>query len=458
MPSLHYNRKLHGKQRRERTKIKRKIQQYLIVFALVASLLVSLCGPIKRTFGAHSNSRHLLATNDADDANDGFYINSLNEFPPLLFSLENILKGAWLLNFVGMFYCFLGIGVVCDCYFVPAIEVIVEKLQMSEDTAGATWMAAGGSAPELFTSFVGTFVAESDVGFGTIVGSAVFNVLFVIGMCAVFTSGQLKLQWFPFARDMTYYLFSLGFLALFFGGISKHQMYWWECAVLLGLYLLYVLIMTQNEKLKAWVYTHFVYTDQEKERLLTKKEEEASYDANISMQIHRPDAQTDDLKTNSSEAGSVSNGHTNGVSNGHTPTPRKPSEDNDDDDDDEDEGLDMSFPDGCCERIWYIMKAPLQFPIYLTLVDVSKEKNEDWWPWTFVGSLIWLGGLSYLMVWWAVVVGYALSIPQEIMGLVFLAAGTSVPELFSCIIVAKKGQADMAVSASIGSNIFDVLV
>eukprot|EP01083_Nonionella_stella_P093145 260907_1 len=144
MPSLHYNRKLHGKQRRERTKIKRKIQQYLIVFALVASLLVSLCGPIKRTFGAHSNSRHLLATNDADDANDGFYINSLNEFPPLLFSLENILKGAWLLNFVGMFYCFLGIGVVCVLYFFAAIEVIVEKIKKSEEKTRANMMSDRG--------------------------------------------------------------------------------------------------------------------------------------------------------------------------------------------------------------------------------------------------------------------------------------------------------------------------
>ena len=45
-------------------------------------------------------------------------------------------------------------------------------------------MAAGGSAPELFTSFIGTFT-QSTVGFGTIVGSAVFNVLFVIGMCAI---------------------------------------------------------------------------------------------------------------------------------------------------------------------------------------------------------------------------------------------------------------------------------
>lgn len=55
-------------------------------------------------------------------------------------------------------------------------------------------MAAGGSAPELFTSFIGTF-RMSDVGFGTIVGSAVFNILFVIGMCAVSANEPLALTW-----------------------------------------------------------------------------------------------------------------------------------------------------------------------------------------------------------------------------------------------------------------------
>ena len=53
----------------------------------------------------------------------------------------------------------------------------VEKIK----TIGATFMAAGGSAPELFTSMIGVFIAFSDVGIGTIVGSAVFNILFVIG-------------------------------------------------------------------------------------------------------------------------------------------------------------------------------------------------------------------------------------------------------------------------------------
>merc|ERR1739844_246017 len=44
------------------------------------------------------------------------------------------------------------------------------------------------------------------------------------------------------------------------------------------------------------------------------------------------------------------------------------------------------------------------------------------------------------------------------MGLTFLAAGTSIPDLLSSYVVARNGQGDMAVSSSIGSNIFDVTV
>merc|ERR1712113_908655 len=112
---------------------------------------------------------------------------------------------------------FLAIAIVCDEFFVPAIEVIVEALNMSPDVAGATFMAAGGSAPELFTSF-----------FGTIVGSAVFNVLFVIGCCAIFSSGDLVLTWYPFARDSIYYCVSLAILGGFFYG---EFIEWWEATI-----------------------------------------------------------------------------------------------------------------------------------------------------------------------------------------------------------------------------------
>lgn len=77
---------------------------------------------------------------------------------------------------------------------------------------------------------------------------------------------------------------------------------------------------------------------------------------------------------------------------------------------------------------------------------------------TFLGSILWIAAYSYLMVWWATVIGDTLRIPPEVMGLTALAAGTSIPDLITSVIVARKGFGDMAVSSSVGSNIFDVTV
>ena len=118
---------------------------------------------------------------------------------------------------------FVALAIVCDEFFIPALDVITEKLNISEDVAGATFMAAGGSAPELFTSIIGLFVSEDDVGIGTIVGSAVFNILFVISMCAFFSHSVLKLSWWPLFRDMTFYSLILITLMICF---IDSRIYW----------------------------------------------------------------------------------------------------------------------------------------------------------------------------------------------------------------------------------------
>lgn len=61
---------------------------------------------------------------------------------------------------------FVALAVVCDEFFVPSLDVIIEELDVQQDVAGATFMAAGGSAPELFTSVIGVFVSFDDVGIG----------------------------------------------------------------------------------------------------------------------------------------------------------------------------------------------------------------------------------------------------------------------------------------------------
>ena len=123
-------------------------------------------------------------------------------------TLDQLRSGGILVQVLLMIYMFVGLAIVCDEYFVPTLEIVVEKLSLSDDVAGATFMAAGGSMPELATSFIGTFTGSA-VGFGTIVGSAVFNVLFVIGMCAMLSKETLHLTWWPLARDCFYYSISL---------------------------------------------------------------------------------------------------------------------------------------------------------------------------------------------------------------------------------------------------------
>lgn len=58
-------------------------------------------------------------------------------------------------------------------------------LNMSSDICGATFMAGATSSPELFVNVIGTFITEGDIGIGTIVGSAVFNILAVAACCGI---------------------------------------------------------------------------------------------------------------------------------------------------------------------------------------------------------------------------------------------------------------------------------
>ena len=165
-------------------------------------------------------------------------------FPPDLFTMEQIKGGAVVFYILGVIYMFVALAIVCDEFFVPALDVIIEFLGCSEDVAGATFMAAGGSAPELFTSIIGVFIAFSDVGIGTIVGSAVFNILFVIGMCALFSKTVLHLTWWPLLRDCTFYSISLLTLIGFF---IDNTIMWYEALGLLSIYFSYVAFMKINQ-------------------------------------------------------------------------------------------------------------------------------------------------------------------------------------------------------------------
>ena len=76
----------------------------------------------------------------------------------------------------------------------------------------------------------------------------------------------------------------------------------------------------------------------------------------------------------------------------------------------------------------------------------------------FFISIIFIAVLSWVLVESAIKISHILDIPKAVIGLTVLAIGTSVPDLLSSVIVAKQGRGEMAISNSIGSNIFDILI
>jgi Ca2+/Na+ antiporter len=57
-----------------------------------------------------------------------------------------------------------------------------------------------------------------------------------------------------------------------------------------------------------------------------------------------------------------------------------------------------------------------------------------------------------------VIVGFTLNIRDSIMGLTVLAFGSSIEEIFSAIVMTRRGHPEMAIAGSIGSNVFDILM
>ena len=156
----------------------------------------------------------------------------------------------------GLLWIFVGIAIVCDTFFEPALDAISTKLRLTKDVAGATFMAAGSSAPEFFTSLADAFISKSGAGIGTIVGSAMFNILIIVAASALL-SGQreLAINWRPILRDSSFYLASIFLLFVFMRWGSEEKYFakdgvgyieWWEGLVMWLVYVVYILFMTVN--------------------------------------------------------------------------------------------------------------------------------------------------------------------------------------------------------------------
>ena len=118
-----------------------------------------------------------------------------------------------LVYFIGMIYLFIGVSIIAD-RFMGSIEVITSKEKeikikkpngevqimvvrvWNETVANLSLMALGSSAPEILLSIIEIYAKNfnaGDLGPGTIVGSAAFNLFMIIGLCVyVIPDGEVR--------------------------------------------------------------------------------------------------------------------------------------------------------------------------------------------------------------------------------------------------------------------------
>ncbi|MFZ0389399.1 MAG: calcium/sodium antiporter [Calditrichia bacterium] len=119
---------------------------------------------------------------------------------------------------------------------VDAGVKIATALGVSETVIGLTLIALGTSLPELATTLVGSYRGETEIVVGNVLGSNIFNLLFIGGGVAILR---------PIAVDP--HLFRIDFPFLIIISILLWPLMWWRCrishlegAFLLGAYFLFI--------------------------------------------------------------------------------------------------------------------------------------------------------------------------------------------------------------------------
>ena len=163
-------------------------------------------------------------------------------------TLDKVARAA--VYFLAMCYMFIGVSIISD-RFMSSIEVIVSQtrtvkvkrkngeVQMisvkiwNETVSNLTLMALGSSAPEILLSVIeicGNRFEAGDLGPGTIVGSAAYNLFVITGLCiGVVDQGVKRIKFLRvFFVTATWSVFAYLWLYLIIAVISPNVIEVWE--------------------------------------------------------------------------------------------------------------------------------------------------------------------------------------------------------------------------------------
>lgn len=159
---------------------------------------------------------------------------------------------------LGILATFYALYIIIDIFLIPTVYIIKDKFKLTDDQTGALTSFVS-SAPELSVSMISLYLAIQSgnqkqfqeiaaLGPASVIGSALFSILFIVGVSSWF--GSKELTWHSITRDMGYYIFAV--LALY-TCLFDNQVQWFEGLILLILYVVYALLVAKWPKISKWL-------------------------------------------------------------------------------------------------------------------------------------------------------------------------------------------------------------
>lgn len=138
-----------------------------------------------------------------------------------------------ILSIVGL----LGI-IIGGRFVVDGASDIALSLGMSENLIGLTIVAVGTSLPELVTSMTAARKGESDIAIGNVVGSNIFNILFILGISSCISNIPVQTEAFV---DMIIMIVTI--LIVYVLAISKRKINKIEGIIVTLMYIAYLIFI-----------------------------------------------------------------------------------------------------------------------------------------------------------------------------------------------------------------------
>ncbi|MBR3441355.1 MAG: calcium/sodium antiporter [Bacteroidales bacterium] len=138
----------------------------------------------------------------------------------------------------------LGLIVLGADWLVEGASSIARRAGVSEFVIGLTIVGFGTSCPELVVSLTGALDGNADIAVGNVIGSNIFNVLFILGLTALLcpvtmTQGNRKKD-IPLTLAVTVLYLAIGLNRTLWGIGQTDSLSRWEGALLLAIFAAYI--------------------------------------------------------------------------------------------------------------------------------------------------------------------------------------------------------------------------